>query len=115
MSDEDKKEEKVGLIELDTLKDLVHLIVHAPFQTINHVQLLNQHYYFIIVGGLPGFSRILYFYRQDAPIKENFIIYNNLQDTLSFGDKLETRGGITYLPIIHIKNQNLIKPEDITF
>lgn len=60
-------------------------------------------------------SKLLYFIRQDEPIKESFIIYNSLQDKIAFGDKLETRGGITYLPIINIKNQNIIKPEDITF
>lgn len=115
MSEDNNEEEKVGLIELESLKDLVHLIINTPFHTIDHIKLKKKHYYFLIVGGLPGFSHIIYFYRQDEPIIENFIIYNNLQDMISFGDKVETRGGITYLPIIHIKNQNIIKPEDITF
>ncbi|NVM55034.1 MAG: hypothetical protein HWN66_15115 [Candidatus Helarchaeota archaeon] len=115
MSKNDEKKEKTGLIQLETLKDFVHLIVHTPFQIVNHIDLANKHYYFIVIGGLPGFSRLIYFYSQDTEIKENFIIYNNLQDTINFGDKLETRGGITYLPIIHIKKQNIIKPEEFTF
>ena len=115
MSENDEKKEKAGLIELETLKDLVHLIVHTPFQVVDHVKLLDKHFYFIVVGGFPGFSRLIYFYSQETPIKESFIIYNNLQDTISFGDKLETRGGMSYLPIIHIKNQNILKKEDFTF
>ncbi|MHA1649330.1 MAG: hypothetical protein ACTSYB_03970 [Candidatus Helarchaeota archaeon] len=112
MSNEAEKKEKTGLIELESLKDLIHLIVNTPLQIINHVELLSKHYYFMILGGLPGFSRLVYYFCQDTPIKESFIIYNNLQDTYEFGDKKETRGGISYLPIIHIKKQNILTIED---
>ncbi|MFX1297067.1 MAG: hypothetical protein ACFFD2_19720 [Promethearchaeota archaeon] len=112
MADNKEKKEKTGLIELEKLKDLIHIIVNTPLQIINHVEILGKHYYFIILGGFPGFSRFIYYFYQEAPIKENFIIYNNLQDTYEFGDKLETRGGISYLPIIHIKKQNVLTIED---
>jgi len=114
MVDEKEKKEKTGLIELESLKDLIHLIVNTPLQIINHVELLGKQYYFIVIGGFPGFSRLIYYITKEEPITENFIIYNNLQDTYEFGDKLETRGGISYLPIIHIKKQNILTIEDFT-
>lgn len=115
MSDNEENKEKTGLIELESLIDLVHLIVHTPFQVVNHIALLGQHLYFIVVGGFPGFARLIYLFRQQTPIQEKFIVYNNLQDTISFGNQLETRGGISFLPIINIKNQNILTVEDFTF
>jgi hypothetical protein len=114
MAEKEEEEEKTGLIELESLKDLIHLIAHTPFQIINHIEILDEHYYFVITGGFPGFSRQIYFIKQDK-IEEDFIIYNNLEDTFEFGNKLETRGGISFIPIIHIKRQNIITPEDFTF
>ncbi|MHA1267144.1 MAG: hypothetical protein ACTSRS_18030 [Candidatus Helarchaeota archaeon] len=115
MSENEEKEKKVGLIELEDLKDLIHLIVQTPFLTVNHTNIAGKHYYFVISGGLPGFAHIIYYYQRDTPIEEKYIIYNSLDDTLTYGNKLETRGGIKILPIINIKNQNIIKPEDIKF
>jgi len=115
MPKEEEKEEKTGLIELETLKDLIHLIMRTPFPTINHVKLTNNHYYFMVMGGFAGVSRLIYYISQPTEIKESFIVYNNLEDTISFDNKLETRGGITHLPIIHIKSQNILTPEDFKF
>lgn len=115
MSEDEKKKEKMGLIELDSLIDLVHLIVQTPFHSVNYTELGGKHYYFVISGGIPGFARILYFYRQDEPLAEKYILHNSLDDTISFGNTLERRGGINILPLIIIKNQNIIKLEDIVF
>ena len=114
MAENEEEKEKTGIVELESLKDLIHLIAHTPFQIINHIEILDEHYYFVITGGFPGFSRQIYFIKVDK-IEENFIIYNNLEDTIEFGDKLETRGGISFIPIIHIKRQNIVKAEDFTF
>jgi hypothetical protein len=114
MADNEEKKEKTGLIELESLKDLIHIIMHTPFQIINHLELLKKHYYFLVTGGFPGISQLIYYYCQTAPIKGSFVIYNNLQDTYEFGDKVETRGGITFLPIINIKKQNILTIEDFT-
>ncbi|MHA1276428.1 MAG: hypothetical protein ACTSQI_03850 [Candidatus Helarchaeota archaeon] len=114
MADMEEKKEKTGLIELESLKDLVHLIVNTPLQIMNYTELLGKHYYFMIISGMPGFSRLIYYITQDTPIQENFIIYDNLNDQLSYGEKKETRGGLSYIPIIHIKKQNLLTIEDFT-
>jgi hypothetical protein len=112
MADNEEKKEKVGLIELETLKDLVHLIVNTPLQIVNHAELLGKNYYFMVISGMAGFSRLIYYITQDKPIKDTFIIYDNLSDTLAFGEKKETRGGTSYIPIIHIKKQNILNIED---
>jgi len=114
MAENEEEKEKIGLIELESLKDLVHLIARTPFQTLNHIELVGEHYYFVITGGFPGISHQIYFIKKPA-IKENFVIYNNLEDTIEFSNKLETRGGISFIPIIHIKRQNIIKLEDFKF
>ncbi len=115
MSEDENKKEKTGLIELNSLIDLVHLISKLPFHSINYTELGGKHYYFVIASGIPGFKNILYFYRKDKPITEKYIIHNSLEDTISFGNTLERRGGINILPLITIKNQNIIKLEDIEF
>lgn len=115
MSENEEKKEKTGLIELENLIDLVHLIVQTPFHGVSYSKIGDQHYYFVISGGIPGFARIIYFYRQNEAIKEKYIIHNSLEDVIAFGDQLERRGGVNILPIIHIKNQNIIQIEDIEF
>lgn len=110
---ESEKEKKVGLVEIATVKDLVHLIVRLPFQIINHMQLKGKHIYFILLGsGLPGISTTLYYISSDEEFDANYVIFNSMKDTISFSKSFEERrGGITYIPIINIKKQNLIKEE----
>jgi len=115
MAENEEEKEKIGLIELESLKDLVHLIAHIPFQTLNHIELAGDHYYFVITGGYAGVSHQIYYIEQKEQIEENFIIYNNLEDSIEFSDKLETRGGISFIPIIHVKRQNIVKLEDFKF
>jgi hypothetical protein len=115
MAKSEEEKEKIGLIELESLKDLVHIIARTPFQTLNYIKLGDNHYYFVITGGFPGISHQIYFIRKEKKIEENFVIYNNLEDSIEFSNKLETRGGISFIPIIHIKRQNLIKLEDFEF
>ncbi|MBD3227895.1 MAG: hypothetical protein GF329_06875 [Candidatus Lokiarchaeota archaeon] len=111
--DNDKKK-KVGLVEIASIKDLVHLIVRLPFQIINHMELKGKHIYFILLGsGLPGISTTLYYILTNEPFDANYIIFNSMKDTIAYSKSFEERrGGITYIPIINIKKQNLIE-EDI--
>jgi hypothetical protein len=110
-NDDDKK---VGMVEIESMKDLVHLIVRLPFQIVNHMNLKGKNIYFIILGsGLPGVSTTLYYIIQSEKIDANYIVFNSMADTVEYSSSLkERRGGITYIPIINIKKQNLIK-EDI--
>ena len=111
---ENEDEKKVGMVEIESIKDLVHLIVRLPFQIINHVQLMNKHIYFILLGsGLPGISTTLYYILLDEKLDANYIIFNSMKDSIEYSKSYEDRrGGMVYIPIINIKKQNLIK-EDI--
>ena len=116
--DKDKDEDKkVGMVEIDSMKDLVHLIVRLPFQIINHMKLGETHLYFILLGsGLPGISTTLYYILQDKQIDTTYIVFSSIKDTITFSNSFEERrGGAVYIPIINIKKQNLIKEEIFDF
>ncbi len=119
MSDEknDEKEKKVGLVEIESLKDLVHLIVRLPFQIINHMEINGKHVYFILLGsGIPGVSTTMYYIVMDKKIEDTYIVFNSINDTLTFSSSFEDRrGGTIYIPIINIKKQNLIKEDMFNF
>ncbi len=70
MAKNEEEKEKIGLIELESLKDLVLIIARTPFQTLNHIELAGKHYYFVIMGGFPGISHQIYFIRKEEKIKE---------------------------------------------
>ncbi len=110
---EDKEnEKKPGLIELDKIDDLIHLIASTPLQFLDHIELAGKHYYFIVLGGFPGFSHLIYYIARDDPINKKYIIYDSLADTFRFGNELERRGGIICLSIINIKKTNILTVED---
>jgi len=119
MNDEDKKdnEKKVGMVQIESIKDLVHLIVRLPFQIINHMEIGGKHIYFILLGsGIPGFSTTMYYIILDEKIDANYIVFNSIEDKIKYSKTLEDRrGGIIYIPIINIKKQNLIKEEVFEF
>ncbi len=113
----EKDEKKLGIVEIESLKDLVHLIVRLPFQIVNHMELSGKHLYFILLGsGVPGVSTTLYYILLDEKIKETYIVFNSIKDTITYSSSFEDRrGGTVYIPIINIKKQNLVKEDLLNF
>ena len=107
----DKEKRKIKLIEVETMRDLISLSA-GPMGTVNRVHHLNikGNHLYVLIGGVPG-SVVLYFIIADE-IKEKYIIYNNLEDNISYSDKKISNPQTMHIPIIHIKRQNLVKEED---
>ncbi|NVM03492.1 MAG: hypothetical protein HWN67_14280, partial [Candidatus Helarchaeota archaeon] len=55
----------------------------------------------------------IYFIRQKEPIAQKYIVYNKTEDNITFTDKLIQRGNLIYLPLIHIKKQNIFSEEEL--
>jgi len=109
-NDENKK--KVKFIEVEEMRDLISLSA-GPMGSVNrvhHLEVAGKDIYFL-VGGIPG-AIVLYFIRTDK-IGKKYIVYNNLSDSISYTDKKESNPQTMYIPIIHIKKQNVFEEEDL--
>ncbi len=116
MSDDDEKKDqkrKLGLIEVETLPSLIDMAARSMQPIIQHLQFLGEHIYYLQFGGIPGFGTTIYFIRQKDPITQKYIVYNKTEDKILFTDKLDPRGNLIYLPIIHIKKQNIFSEKEL--
>ncbi len=111
--EDDKKEDKLGLVELENFKNLVDLAARSMQSIIHNIKFKDINLYYLQFGGLPGFGTTIYFVDRPEPIKEKYIVYNKTEDTISFSDKLDPRGNLIYIPIIHVKKQNIFSSEEL--
>lgn len=112
--DEDKeKKRKLGLLELDALPNLIDLATRSMQPIIHHIKFQDENIYYIQFGGLPGFGTTIYFIRQKEQITQKYIVYNKTEDSIQTTDKLDSRGNLIFLPIIHIKKQNIFSDEEL--
>ena len=114
MADEENnndKKKKVKFIEVESIRDLISLSA-GPMGSVNrvhHLEVLGQDIYFLI-GGIPG-SIVIYLIRSEK-INERYIVYNMLSDTITYSDKKESNPQTMFIPIIHIKKQNVFEEAD---
>jgi len=100
-------------VQLNSLRDLVMLVASSPtMNVIQHLQSGDMHLYFIIVGTLREI--FLYFLKEENAIEGSFIIYNTYTAEISFSDRLRTEPNLTSIPVVEIKNQNLLPEELLT-
>ena len=92
---------------------MIDIATRSMQNIIHHIQFKDKHIYYLQFGGLPGFGTTIYFCHQDQPIKESYIVYNKTEDKISFTDHLNHHGNLIFLPIIHIKKQNIFSNEEI--
>lgn len=111
---EEKKEKNLGIVEIESLKQLTDLATRSMQSVIHHIQFKDQHIYYLQFGGLLGIGTTIYLYRQNEPIQENYIVYNKTEDKIFFSDQLDHHGSLIFLPIIHIKKQNIFSTEDLS-
>ena len=113
--EEDKKDKKeLGLVELEDLDNLVNLTARSMLSLIQHIKFKDYHLYYLQYGGIPGFGTTIYFIRKSDPIKEKYIVYNKSEDKVSLSSTLDTRGNLVYIPIIHVKKQNILSEEELS-
>jgi len=100
----------VRFIQLDSLRDLVMLVASSPIRNaIQHLQSGGDHLYFIIGGTLREI--FLYFVKEDEAIDGSFVIYNTYSGEISFSERLRTEPNLTSVPVVEIRNQDLIPDE----
>lgn len=112
-SDEEKEEKKLGIIEVNELRDLLNLS-SGPMGSIAKIHCFKigtQNIYFLL-GGIPGKKVNIYFVLLDE-IKEKYIVRHTLSDEISFSDKIEAHPQRIFYPIIRVKRQNLIDVEQL--
>ena len=100
-------------VQLNSLRDLVMLVASSPtMNVIQHLQSEEMHLYFIIGGTLKEI--FLYFLKEEKTVEGNFIVYNTYTGEISFSDKLRTEPNMTSIPVVEIKNQDLLPAELLT-
>jgi hypothetical protein len=77
---------------------------------VQHLQYGDTHLYFIIGGTLSEI--FLYFLKEQKAIDGNFIIYNTYTGEISFSNRLRTDPNLSSIPLVDIKNQDLL-PEEL--
>ena len=98
-------------VQLDSLRDLVMLVASSPtMNVIQHLQSRGKHLYFIVGGTLSEI--FLYFVKEDAAVGGSFIIYNTYTAEISFSDRLRTEPNLSPIPVVEIRNQDLL-PEEL--
>jgi len=100
-------------VQLKSLRDLVMLVASSPsMNVIQHLQSGGMHLYFIIGGTLSEI--FLYFVKVEDAIDGSFIIYNAYTGDISFSDRLRTEPNLNSIPVVEIKNQDLLPEELLT-
>ena len=100
-------------VQLNSLRDLVMLVASSPtMNVIQHLQSGDMHLYFIIGGTLREI--FLYFLKEEEAVDGSFIVYNTYTAEISFSEKLRTEPNLTSIPIVEIKNQDLLPEELLT-
>jgi len=100
-------------VQLNSLRDLVMLVASSPtMSVIQHLQSGDMHLYFIIGGTLKEI--FLYFLKEEKAVEGSFITYNTYTAEISFSEKLRTEPNLTSIPIVEIKNQDLLPKELLT-
>lgn len=98
-------------VQLESLRDLVMLVASSPtMNVIQHLRTGGGHLYFIIGGTLREI--FLYFVKEDEAIDGRFVVYNTYSGEMSFSEKLRTDPNLTSIPVVEIRNQDLL-PEDL--
>ena len=97
-------------VQFDSLRDLVMLVASSPTRNvIQHLPLGGDHLYFIIGGTLREI--FLYFVKEDEAIDGSFVIYNTYTAEISFSERLMTEPNLTSIPVVEIRNQDLLPDE----
>lgn len=100
-------------VQLESLRDLIMLIASSPtMNVIQHLESGGTHLYFIIGGTLSEI--FLYFVKEETTSNKGFIVYNTYTGEISFSEKIKTEPNLTSIPVIEIKNQDLLPDELLT-
>ena len=100
-------------VQLDSLRDLVMLIASSPtMNVIQHLQSVDMHLYFIVGGTLSEI--FLYFVKEEEAIEGSFVIYSTYTGEITFSDKLRMDPNLNSIPVVEIKNQDLLPEELLT-
>lgn len=100
-------------VQLDSLRDLVMLVASSPtMNVIQHLQSGASHLYFIIGGTLREI--FLYFVKEEKAIEGLFVVYNTYTGEISFSERLRTEPNLTSIPVVEIRNQDLLPEELLT-
>jgi len=102
------KSEVESYIELEKLEDLVKIIAVAQRSSpIYYVKLGNTHVYFLPATlGFRGF--LIYFIKTETEVKEKYIIYDAINDKISFSNETPTKPSLSYFIIVKVKAQNVL-------
>jgi len=100
-------------VQLQSLRDLVMLVASSStMNVVQHLQSGEAHLYFIIGGTLREI--FLYFIKMEEAANGRFVVYNTYTGEISFSDKIRTDPNLTSIPVVEIKNQDLLPEELLT-
>jgi len=87
-------------VQLQSLRDLVMLVASSStMNVVQHLQSGEAHLYFI---------------KMEEAANGRFVVYNTYTGEISFSDKIRTDPNLTSIPVVEIKNQDLLPEELLT-
>jgi hypothetical protein len=100
-------------VQLQSLRDLVMFVASSStMNVIQHLPSDGTHLYFIIGGTLREI--FLYFIKTEEALDGRFVVYNTYTGEIEFTERLRTDPNLTSIPIVEIKNQDLLPAELLT-
>jgi hypothetical protein len=100
--------DEVFYVAFSRLEDLVKFVAYLPTPFIQHVEINSKHVYFIH-STLLASRPVIYYVCLNSKLEKRYVIYNKFNDSISYSDKLETGGQSVTIPILEIKDTNLLR------
>ena len=100
-------------VQLQSLRDLVMFVASSSrMNVIQHLPSNGMHLYFIIGGTLREI--FLYFIKTEKAVDGRFVVYNTYTAEIDFSERIRTDPNLTCIPVVEIKNQDLLPEELLT-
>jgi hypothetical protein len=90
----------LNFVKFKTFDDLVRFVASSQIPFINHATVRGKAVYFVHVLLIEG---MVYYFEQEGPIKDRYVVYNRFRDQVSFTDRLEVDTQKVTLPILEIE------------
>jgi hypothetical protein len=90
----------VNLAKFKTFDDFVRFVANSQIPFIFHATVKGKAVYFVHVLLVEG---MVYYFEQEGPIKDRYVVYNRFRDQVSFTDKLELDPQKVTLAILEVE------------
>lgn len=91
-----------------TFDDFVKFVANSQIPFIYHTTVKGKAVYFVHILLVDG---MVYYFEQEGPIKDRYVVYNRFRDQVSFSDKLEIDPQKVTLPILEVEDTSVFSEQ----